>query len=182
MSAFSNESVTLAALGAYVGVAASAGPAELHIVATADLPGRSRPLGCGWRVLKLRWLYPLDRHRRLEPAQDRQVRIIGTAGPTVVLREAVWASGDGEAVWAAGDGPDPARECLVVEPGVRGGPVQVSSGQYVPPKLTVISDPIWPLVVVGCLEDGRLVSPEFWGFLRETCQPKPSRCSTLATS
>ena len=48
----------------------------------------------------------------------------------------------GEAVWAAGDGPGPARKCLVVEPGVRGGPVQVFSGQHVPPKLTVISDPI----------------------------------------
>ena len=40
------------------------------------------------------------------------------AGPTVVL---------GEAMWAAGDGPGPARECLVVEPGVCG-----SSGLFWP--------------------------------------------------
>ena len=91
-----------------MGVAASGEPAAVHIVAPADLPGRSRPLGCGRRV---RWLYPLDGHRRLEPAQDRWVRVMGTAGRTVVL---------GEAVWAAGNGPGPARECLVVEPGVRG--------------------------------------------------------------
>ena len=58
---------------------------------------------------------------------------MGTAGPTVVL---------GEAVWAAGDRPGPARERLVVEPGVRGGPVQISPGQHVPSKLTVKGDPI----------------------------------------
>jgi hypothetical protein len=57
---------------------------------------------------------------------------MGAAGPTVVL---------GEAVWAAGDGPGPACERVVVEPGVRGGPVQVSPGQHVPSKLTVIGDP-----------------------------------------
>ena len=85
---------------------------------------------------------------------------MGTAGPTVVL---------GESVWAVGDGPGPACECLVVEPGVRGKPVQVSPGQHVPPKLTVIGDPISPFVVVGCLQDGRLVSLEFWGLLRKTC-------------
>ena len=55
--------------------------AAVHIVAMADLPGKSWPLGCGWRGLKLRWLYPLDGHRRLEAAQDRRVQNYGNSWP-----------------------------------------------------------------------------------------------------
>ena len=53
---------------------------------------------------------------------------MGTVGPTVIL---------GEAVWAAGGGPGPSCECIVVELGVRGIPVQVSSDQHFRLKLTV---------------------------------------------
>ena len=35
------------AIRVYVGVAAAAEPAAVHVVAAADLSGRSRPLGCG---------------------------------------------------------------------------------------------------------------------------------------
>ena len=85
---------------------------------------------------------------------------MGTAGTTVVL---------GEAVWAAGDLTLAAGECLVVELGCSW---RTSSGIFwptCPSETDGHKRPNLTLIVVGCLEDGRLVSPEFWGFLRETC-------------
>ena len=72
-----------------------------------------------------------------------------------------------QAVLATRDGLRPSREGLVVQPGVRGGPVQVLASQHVATELAVVCHPVRPLIIVRRTENRRLVRPELRGLFRE---------------
>ena len=73
-----------------------------------------------------------------EPAQERAVGVPRTGSRTMVVLQAVQTSGDG---------PSPAREGLIVQPGVCYRPIQVLTGQYLPPELAVVDDPPGTFIV-----------------------------------
>ena len=93
-----------------------------------------------------------------EESKHRPVWVLGASRGLVVILEAVRAPGYG---------PGPAREGLVVQPGVRYRPVQVLPGQSFPPELAVVRDPPLPLIVPLRPHNCRLIGKEFWGLVGE---------------
>ena len=72
-----------------------------------------------------------------------------------------------QAVRTSGDGPSPTREGLVVQPGVRYRPVQVLTGQRLPPELAVVDDPPGTLLVPLRPHYGGLIGKELGCLFRE---------------
>ena len=72
-----------------------------------------------------------------------------------------------EAKRAVGDGPGAARECLVVQPRIRNGPVEVFLCQSLTPEAAVVGHPAAIVKVSLCPHDGSLVCKQFGGLVRE---------------
>ncbi len=72
-----------------------------------------------------------------------------------------------KAVTAPRNGPGTASKGLVVQPYIGDGPIQFPPSQGLSPILTIIDDPLPPLIVSFSPDNCRLIREEFWGLVLE---------------
>ena len=100
----------------------------------------------------------LECPRRLKSTDNHRVGVVRAARTGVIFREAVLASRDHAR---------PAGKRLIVEPRIRGGPIQVLPCQHLAAILAVVCHPCGTLEAVGRIQDCRLVGPQLRRLLGE---------------